>query len=193
MSVILKHVQLPTETGITPWPPPAAATTVLQNVTAGLATAPNAGALEDWIASISGSVPIGVHDIADQIQVYLRWRLTELPSGNVLQDVAVVSGTLDAQAVTIALPPVLTELSTPNFDPAAGTVARRLGVQLVVRGRVGTTLDTGEITLPAGHGEHGSGPHDLGDRNPGPVLDCHRTRPPGSVDQPCRIPSPGRP
>ena len=161
LNVVLQHVQLPAPAppgtttlpppappGTTAWPPPAAATTVIQNVSAGLATAPGAGKIEGWLASISGSLPIGVRDITEQIRVDLHWRLTDVDSGNVLQDVAVLGGALDAQSVTVALPPMLTELTTTDFDLAALPVVRRLGVQLVVRGRVGTTVDTGEITLP---------------------------------------------
>lgn len=150
LDLVFKHVQLPPEAGVTPWPPPATATSVITNITSGLGSAPAAGSIEGWLASISGTVPVGIRDITDQIRVDLRWRFTDLDSGAELADVAVVGGALDAPAVSIAVPPLFTELTSPDFGAALNDVpvTRRLGVQIVVRGRIGTTEDTGEITLP---------------------------------------------
>jgi hypothetical protein len=149
LNIVLKHVQLPPEAGVTPWPPPAVAS-VLANVTAGLAAAPGAGAIESWLASISGTVPVGIRDLSGQIRIDVRWRFTDPATGAPLGDVAVIGGALDASAVTIVLPPLVTEMNVADFEAALTTVpvTRRLGVQVVVRGRVGTTQDTGEVLIP---------------------------------------------
>ncbi|MGH9363427.1 MAG: hypothetical protein ACRD2T_16075 [Thermoanaerobaculia bacterium] len=150
LDVVLKHVQLPAEAGVTPWPPPAVAS-VLANVTAGLAAAPGTGAIEGWLASISGAVPVGTRDLGGQIRIDLSWRFTDPATGAPLGDVAVIGGALDASALTIVLPPVVTEMTVPDLGEAltAAPVTRRLGVQVVVRGRVGTTQDTGDVLIPA--------------------------------------------
>ncbi|HEX8142358.1 MAG TPA: hypothetical protein VF553_07165 [Pyrinomonadaceae bacterium] len=151
LNVILKHVQLPAEAGpIKPWPPPATATSVLTNVTSGLAAAPIPGNIEGWLASITGTVPVGMRDVSGQLRIDFGWRFTDFDTGAKLGDVAVVGGAPDASAVTIALPPLVTEMTDANFDTALAKapVTRRLGVQLEVRGRVGTTQDTGMILIP---------------------------------------------
>lgn len=151
LQVVLKHVQLPAEPGvITPWPPPATATAVVSNITSGLASPPANGSIEGWLASISGTVPVGTHDISDQIRIDLRWRFTDPATGTELSDVVIAGGALDAPAITIIVPPLVTELTTADFAAALQSVAesRRVGVQIVVRGRVGTIQDTGEVTLP---------------------------------------------
>ena len=148
LNVILKHVQLPAETDVTPWPPPAAVTSVLANITSGLVAAPKAGAIEGWLAAISGTVPVGTRDVSGEVRIDLKWRFTDLATNAPLGDVAVIGGARDASAITIVLPPLVTEMTVADFDAAlaAGTLmTRRLGVQLMVRGRVGTTQDTGEI------------------------------------------------
>lgn len=149
LDVVLRHVQLPAEAGVTPWPPPAVAG-VLASVTAGLAAAPGAGAIEGWLASISGTVPVGTRDVSGQTRIDFSWRFTDPETGAPLGDVAVVGGALDASAVTVVLPPLVTEMTDANFDAAlsAAPVTRRLGVQVVVRGRVGTTQDTGDVLVP---------------------------------------------
>lgn len=151
LNVVLKHVQLPPEAGITPWPPLATATSVITNITSGLSSAPPPGSIEGWLASISGTVPVGTRDITGQIRIDVRWRFTDPATGMELSDVAVIGGALDASAVTIVIPPMFTELTSTDFtaDLAAVPVTRRLGVQIVVRGRIGTTQDTGPVTLPA--------------------------------------------
>jgi hypothetical protein len=102
------------------------------------------------MASISGTVPVGTRDISGQIRIDFKWRFTD-PMGTLLGDFAVIGGALDASAVTIVLPPVVTDMKVANFDDAlaATVVTRKLGVQLVVRGRVGTTQDTGDVVIPA--------------------------------------------
>lgn len=134
-----------------PWPPPATATSVLANVTSGLAAAPTAGTIEGWLASISGTVPVGMRDLSGQIRIDLSWRFTDPITGAPLGDVAVIGGALDASAVTIVLPPLVTEMEVADFDTALATVPvmRRLGVQVVVRGRVDTTRDTGDVLIPS--------------------------------------------
>ena len=140
LTAVLKHVQLPQEAGVTPWPPDATASTVVTSITSGLEAAPQPGAIEGWIASISGTVPIGVRDISDQIQIDLQWQFTDAQTGQPVGDVAVIEGGVAEASLTIVVPPLVTELTSTDFDAAlsATPVTRRLGVQLGVRGRVGT-------------------------------------------------------
>ncbi|HEX9940442.1 MAG TPA: hypothetical protein VGG03_00385, partial [Thermoanaerobaculia bacterium] len=102
------------------------------------------------LASISGTVPVGMRDLSGQIRIDFSWRFTDPETGAPLGDVAVIGGALDASAVTIVLPPLVTEMTVADFDAAltAVPVTRRLGVQVVVRGRVGTTQDTGDVLIP---------------------------------------------
>ncbi|MEX2149142.1 MAG: hypothetical protein WD793_02935 [Steroidobacteraceae bacterium] len=151
LTAVLKHVQLPPEAGVVPWPADATATTVLTNVTSGLSAAPAAGAVEAWVAAISGTVPVGVRDISDQIRIDFQWlffndRGMTSPAG----DVVVIGGSLTSDAVTIVVPPVITELTTTDVDAFITSPAsvRSLFVQLKIRGRVGNTLDTGDIFIP---------------------------------------------
>lgn len=150
LDMIFKHVQLPAEPGVSAWPPPAAPS-ILANVTSGLAATPQAGAIEGWLATITGTVPVGTRDISDQIQIDFRWVLTDLDTNAPLADFAVVGGGLNADRLTFAVPPIIGELTSPDFDTtlAQEAVARSLGVQVVVRGRIGTTADTGDVTVPA--------------------------------------------
>lgn len=150
LEIVLKHVQLPGEAGVTPFPPSAQATNILANVTSGLTAPVGAGSIEGWLASISGTVPIGTRDISGQIAIDLRWRFTDFNSGAELADVAVTGGALTAAAVTIVVPPVVAEMTTVDFNGELASlgVTRSIGVQLIVRGRIGTTFDTGEVELP---------------------------------------------
>ncbi|HEX9940632.1 MAG TPA: hypothetical protein VGG03_01345, partial [Thermoanaerobaculia bacterium] len=102
------------------------------------------------LASISGTVPVGMRDLSGQIRIDFSWRFTDPETGAPLGDVAVIGGALDASAVTIVLPPLVTEMTVADFDTAlaAAPVTRRIGVQVVVRGRVGTTQDTGDVLIP---------------------------------------------
>ncbi|HEX9941534.1 MAG TPA: hypothetical protein VGG03_05945, partial [Thermoanaerobaculia bacterium] len=90
LDVVLKHVQLPPEAGVTPWPPAAIATSVIANVTSGLVAAPAAGSIEGWLASISGTVPVGMRDLSGQIRIDFSWRFTDPETGAPLGDVAVI-------------------------------------------------------------------------------------------------------
>src|SRR5687767_14388131 len=76
LNVVLKHVQLPSEAGVTPWPPLATATSVITSITSGLSAAPAPGSIEGWLASISGTIPAGTRDITSQIRIDVRWRFT---------------------------------------------------------------------------------------------------------------------
>jgi hypothetical protein len=149
LNIVFKHVQLPPEAGVTPWPAPASAAG-LTSVTSGLSQAPGTGTIEGWLASISGTVPVGIQDLSGQIHIDFSWLFTNPDTGAPLGDVAVAGGALDASAVTIVLPPVVTEMTVPDLDDAltAAPVTRRLGVQLKVRGRIGSAQDTGDILIP---------------------------------------------
>lgn len=151
LELVFKHVQLPRETGVTAWPPPAAPS-VISQVSAGLAAAPQAGAIEGWLASITGTVPVGTRDISDQIRITFEWCLTDLATKKALADFAVVGGALDADRLTFAVPPVVTELTSTDFNAALtdeeAAPVRRIGVQVLVRGRIGTTVDTGFFRVP---------------------------------------------
>jgi hypothetical protein len=72
-------------------------------------------------------------------------------TGAPLSDISVLRGGLDAARLTFAVPPIVAELETTDFGAASPRhlVTRRVGVQVVVRGRIGTTPDTGNVTLPA--------------------------------------------
>lgn len=150
LQMVFKHVQLPAEDGVTAWPPPAAPSAIA-SVTSGLAAAPQAGAIEGWLATITGTVPVGTRDISDQIRIDFRWLLTDLDTSTALADFSVLGGGLNADRLTFAVPPIVTELTATDFDAALAQVpaARRIGVQVVVRGRIGVTADTGDVTVPA--------------------------------------------
>ena len=150
LDILLKHVQLPPEAGVVAWPPPATVTSLINSITSGLTAPPEANTTEGWLASISGTLPIGTRDVSSQIRLDLEWRFTDAETGEEVAEKAIVSGGLDAAAVTIVIPPVVTELTTADFSGALATApaTKRLGVQLAVRGRIGTTVDTGEILIP---------------------------------------------
>jgi hypothetical protein len=147
---LFKHVQLPAEAGVDEWPAPAVAGPIA-NVTSGLSAAPQQGAIEGWLATITGTVPVGTQDISDQIQIDFRWLLTDVDSGNALTDVAVLDGGLNADRLTFAVPPIVTDLMSTDFNDALANlpVERTIGVQVVIRGRIGTSVDTGDVTIPA--------------------------------------------
>jgi hypothetical protein len=149
LQLVFKHVQLP-GAGVTPWPPPAAAS-VLANVTSGLATSPDQGTVEGWLATLIGTVPVDTRDIRNQIRIDVRWLLTDLDTGDSVSEISILDGGLDADRLTFAVPPLTTELLTTDFGDALDkvSVARRIGVQAVVRGRIGTTTDTGDVSVPA--------------------------------------------
>ncbi|HUR52323.1 MAG TPA: hypothetical protein VMZ11_09380 [Mycobacteriales bacterium] len=157
LSLVFRHVQLPAD-GQTPWPPPAIA---LTNATSGLASAPGATNVEAWAATITGMVPVGLRDISGQVQIDFEWQITDLDKeGGQLGDAVITSGNLNLDNVSLVIPPVITELTTTDFTGSLGDLiaaavsdpvqaARRIGVQLRVRGRIGSIEDTGWVLIPA--------------------------------------------
>jgi hypothetical protein len=155
LTILFQHVQLPKAqlpqqpAGLKPWPPQATATSVVTSVTTGLAASIATDAIEGWLGAISGTVPVGTRDISDQIQIEFRWRFTNAETG-MQTDIAVVGGALNASSVTVVVPPLVTEATKADFAEALASVTpdHRLGIQLIVRGRVGNVQDTGEILIP---------------------------------------------
>jgi hypothetical protein len=148
LQFVFKHVQLPKESS-TAWPPPA--TAVISNVTSGLQEAPEPDKVEAWLAAVTGTVPLGIRDVSDQIRIDFEWVITDVATGADLTGImAVLDGGTDADHLSFVLPPIVSELTTTDFSRAIGDdsdVAQKITVQLKVRGRMGTTVDTGHIEL----------------------------------------------
>lgn len=153
LDVVLKHVQLPTD-GLIPWPAPA--TPTVASITSGLSSVPTSGNLEGWVGKIQGTMPVGVKDIADQLKVTATWSFTNLAT-NQVAEATIISAEHDSPSVTIVLPPILTDLTTLDFDqaindiqnsPDLANLVTKIGVRVTLTATFGSAT-AGPVVLPS--------------------------------------------
>lgn len=164
LDLLFRHVKLADITGNTaigPWPAQAVAGTVVQPATGttpninvivndGLATAPGAGEVEGWAATISGTIPLGFRQVQDAVQVDYQWTFTdgmrELPAS----DYSIVSGSPTAVALSAAFRPEF-EAWTAGLDDVEGLAGkRRVCIQAKVRVRLAVSgADSGWVSVPS--------------------------------------------
>lgn len=161
LQFVIKHLQLPAGADEIGWPPLAAVTGALANLTAGLARAPLTPNpdpppspapkqnLEAWAGTLSGTVPVGLRDIAGTIRVDYLWHVSVEPGSGPTDRFEVTGGSLTSPALTIALPPVMHELDQGDFSAAVASAERvkSARVQLEVTARIGTS-QTASFTTP---------------------------------------------